>query len=147
MTRKSGLALSMLASVSLAATAAVAQGVSVGEQTFTTQLTGPAEAPVPGDPAGSGSATVTVNFAEREVCYELTVSGIDTPTAAHIHKGVAGVAGPVVVPLETPEDGTSEGCEQISAGLAAQILARPSRFYVNVHNEDFPAGAVRGQLG
>ena len=29
----------------------------------------------------------------------------------------------------------------------AQILANPAAYYVNVHNADYPGGAVRGQLG
>ena len=30
--------------------------------------------------------------------------------------------------------------------IAADILANPAGFYVNLHTADFPGGAVRGQL-
>jgi hypothetical protein len=33
-----------------------------------------------------------------------------------------------------------------SRELILEILQNPEGFYVNVHNADFPAGAVRGQL-
>jgi CHRD domain len=48
-----------------------------------------------------------------------------------------------VVPL--PEGETS-GCTTIVDDLAAAISADPEDFYVNVHNAEFPAGAIRGQL-
>jgi hypothetical protein len=110
-----------------------------------TQLTGAAEVPGPGDPDGSGEATITVDLATSEVCWSLSVSQINPAIAAHIHIGSATVAGPVVAPL-TPPDPTSSGC-QIDAALAAAIVADPANYYVNVHTADYPAGAIRGQLG
>lgn len=146
MAPQSIMALFILTSASLFATAAVGQSAAGGERSFTTTLTGAAEVPGPGHTDGTGSATVTVNVPKKQVCYELSVSGIGTPMAAHIHEGATGVAGPPVVTLETPETGSSNGCEDVTAKVAAQILARPSQYYVNVHTGDFPAGAVRGQL-
>jgi hypothetical protein len=136
------LALSFFASASLLASVAVAQPAARGERTFTTTLTGEAEVPGPGDEDGTGSATVTVSVPDREICYEITVSDIDAVTAAHIHDAPAGVAGGVFVGLEFPS-----GCVDVTASQAALILARPAQFYVNVHNADFPGGALRGQLG
>jgi hypothetical protein len=34
----------------------------------------------------------------------------------------------------------------VKRSLIRAILRRPRRFYVNVHTNDFPGGAVRGQL-
>jgi hypothetical protein len=74
------------------------------------------------------------------------VSGIAPATAAHIHVGAAGVAGPVVVPL-APPTGTSSGCVTgVSPELIKAITQNPQNYYVNVHNAEFPAGALRGQL-
>lgn len=113
---------------------------------LSTTLTGAAEVPGPGDPDGAGSAHITVNVGQTEVCYTLAVSGIDPATAAHIHIGAPDVAGPVVVPLAAPTSGSSSGCATVSRELAKDILKNPSDYYVNVHNAAFPAGAVRGQL-
>jgi hypothetical protein len=77
------------------------------------------------------------------------VEGIDPPiTAAHIHVGAAGTAPPdnVVVPLSAPTSGFSSGCTAVDCDLALAILQNPENYYVNVHNDDFPAGALRGQL-
>jgi hypothetical protein len=107
-------------------------------------LTGEQEVPGPGDPNGRGEAEVKVF--EAKVCYALKVKRIAPATAAHIHRGVRGVAGPIVVPLKPPTDGSSSGCVAISQALSKNLREHPARYYVNVHNEPFPDGAVRGQL-
>jgi hypothetical protein len=39
------------------------------------------------------------------------------------------------------------GCnENVKGSLIRQIARNPRGFYVNVHTEDFPGGAVRGQV-
>lgn len=115
---------------------------------LTAALTGAAEVPGPGDPDGSGTAVITVNRGQGEICFTITVSNITLPaTGAHIHLGPAGTAGPVVVPLTPPdESGTSSGCVSVDRELAKAIAKSPEAYYVNVHTQDFPAGAVRGQL-
>lgn len=109
-------------------------------------LTGAAEVPGPGDPDGSGTARVVANPGKAVVCYELRVRDIEPATAAHIHEGAPDVAGPVVVNLDPPTDGSSSGCVKVARALARDIARTPSDYYVNVHNTEFPAGAVRGQL-
>lgn len=112
--------------------------------TLIAELSGEAEVPEAGPIAGGGTATVTI--AGEELCYELHVEAVEEPEAAHIHEGAAGVAGDVVVPLEAPTDGSARGCTEVEQAVAEAILAEPSNYYVNVHNAEFPAGAVRGQL-
>jgi hypothetical protein len=112
--------------------------------TLEANLTGEQEVPGPGDPNGRGEAEVKVFKAK--VCYTLKVKRIAPATAAHIHRGVRGEAGPVVVPLKPPTDGSSSGCKKISRSLARNLKEHPARYYVNVHNRPYPEGAVRGQL-
>jgi CHRD domain len=120
---------------------------------FATTLTGAAEVPGPGDADASGTAFITLNQGQGEVCFELSWAGIDgTVVAAHIHVGPAGVAGPVVVPLlvGVALSGTdsASGCVSgVSEELLKAIRHDPENYYVNVHSSVFPAGAVRGQLG
>src|SRR5918997_6276150 len=72
------------------------------------ELTGEEEVPGPGDPDGSGSATIIV-IPPDTICYILTAEGIEPATAAHIHVGGPEVAGPVVQGLEPPTNGASGG--------------------------------------
>ena len=110
-------------------------------------LTGAEEVPGPGDPDGSGYVTIRLHRATGRVCWNLSVEDIDPATAAHIHVGAAGVAGPVVVTLSPPSDGHSKGCaEGVDRALIKNIIQHPEEYYVNVHNPAYPAGAVRGQL-
>ena len=125
---------------------ALASIAADGGRKFTTTLTGAAEVPGPGDPDGSGTATITLNHGQGQVCWELTVSDIAPATAAHIHVAPAGVAGPVVVPLSPPTSGSSSGCASADRDLIKAIIQNPEQYYVNVHNAEYPAGALRGQL-
>ena len=103
-----------------------------------------------GDPDGTGSALITINVGQGQLCWETSVSDISLPaSASHIHQAVEGIRGDIVVFL-SPPDGTGRavGCRLgIDPTLLRQILERPTTFYVNVHTSDFPAGAIRGQLG
>jgi hypothetical protein len=99
-----------------------------------------------GDPDGSGLARITLNAGQATVCWELTVRDIMPATAAHIHEAPAGQPGPIVVPLSPPTTGSSSGCTTASPTLIADIIENSEKYYVNVHNNEFPAGAVRGQL-
>ena len=110
------------------------------------ELTGEEEVPGPGDPDGSGSATIIVIPSTNTICYVLTAENIAPATAAHIHVGKRGEAGDVVVPLEPPTYGASGGCTQADPELVSNIQENPENYYVNVHNEPYPAGAIRGQL-
>jgi hypothetical protein len=107
-----------------------------------------------GDPNGRGEAYVFgVDGDATTLCYVLTVDKIATATAAHIHEGAPGENGPVVVNLAAPADGNAADCltegeagKFVGDQTVAEILANPQDYYVNVHNAEFPGGAIRGQL-
>ncbi|HZD03900.1 MAG TPA: CHRD domain-containing protein [Longimicrobiales bacterium] len=99
-----------------------------------------------GDDNGSGTAVVWLDVDMTRVCYDLQVDGITEATAAHIHQAPAGQDGPPVITLSAPTGGASTGCANVDAALIDELRRDPSAFYVNVHNPDFPGGAIRGQL-
>ena len=115
---------------------------------------------IAGDPNGRGEVYVFgIDGDPKTLCYVLTVDKIAPATAAHIHLAAAGSNGPVVVNLARPTDGNAADCltegEILASGApafpvegvtVAQILANPAAYYVNVHNADYPGGAIRGQL-
>jgi CHRD domain len=109
-------------------------------------LLGPNEVPTPGDPDGAGWAELRLNQGQGTISYHLYVEGIEPPRAAHIHIGVAGTPGGVVVPLMAPTNGMSMGVAEVDPELIKEIRKNPGNYYVNVHNAPYPGGALRGQL-
>jgi hypothetical protein len=121
-----------------------ATGIAVGSlRLFAVPLEGAQEAPTPGDPDGFGVALLAIDTTASTIEWLFDVNDIALPLiASHIHNAPPGVAGPVVVPLGTDFTGATAA----SVAVLANILADPSSFYVNLHNADYPGGALRGQL-
>jgi hypothetical protein len=146
--RKQLVLLAVLVLILSLALMAAAPGRGGKVVRYSTDLTGAAEVPGPGDSDGVGLAVITIRPKGAEVCWNLKVARITLPaTAAHIHVGDKNTAGPVVVPLSAPdENGRASGCTTVEKELLRNLLKTPENYYVNVHNADFPAGALRGQL-
>ena len=149
--RRTLVVLTLLAGLIVAAVPAIAGGAATAEtraRTLVATLTGDGEVP-PVASDGVGVAQVTVDKKKKTICYEITVDGI-TPTAIHIHSGVAGVNGPVVVDFGTFGDaisGRSQGCTtDIAKPVLRDIKDNPQNYYINVHTAAVPSGEIRGQL-
>jgi hypothetical protein len=130
------------------ASAPVRPGITVlppNATVLTADLSGAEEVPGPGAKDGTGTARLALT-PDGKVCADLATSRTDPPTAAHVHSGAKGVAGPVVIPLPTPKDGRASGCVDGDPAAVAKVIADPAGAYVNVHTAAQPAGAVRGQL-
>ncbi len=133
---------------------AVSQATTTGHLVvLRSTMLGANEVPRPGDPNASGTAVVILNARSGQVCYQIHVEGLSAPvTAGHIHVGAAGLAGPVKIPfpltppMTAPGSHTFSGCTTADPALIQAIIANPSDYYTNVHNAQFPGGALRGQL-
>lgn len=122
---------------------------AMGPMCLVAKMSGAEEVP-PGDPKGTGFAAITIDPVKNEVTFDVVVSGIKLPASAmHIHVGEAGKAGDVVVPAAKAPDASgavTSTTANVDPALIAKILDNPAGYYINVHNADFPKGAVRGQL-
>jgi hypothetical protein len=129
--------------------AGVAVAGSAGSvYTYKSSLTSGVEVPKPKGAAGAKgtfTATVTENGSTRLLKWKLTFSGLSgTAIAAHIHKGKAGVAGAVLVPLCGPCTSGKSG--QVKISKNAGDLLEHGPVYVNVHTAKNGGGEIRGQI-
>ena len=110
-------------------------------------MDGAEEIPGPGDSDGRGESKVRIKPRDNELCVDIEVKYIDQATAAHIHHAPKGSAGAVVVSLPIPNgEGEAEGCVSVDSALLEKIKNNPQDYYINVHNNSYPNGAIRGQL-
>jgi hypothetical protein len=138
--------------VALVAGVILVSGAGAASSTRVARMTGAQETD-PGDTNGTGRAVIRLDPSRGRVCFDLQWRRIEAPTLAHIHPGRRGVANPPVVTLfesMTPLPESIKGVRGCTGGhpraLLRDIRANPRDYYVNVHNEDFPNGAIRGQL-
>ncbi len=116
--------------------------------TLVAYMFGANERPNPGDPDGVGRAVVTINDDTNTVCVASQFTGIDMRlTGYHIHIAPPGSAGPIVIHLRVPTGQTDYQCHVVTnEALLDNIAANPEQYYINLHNQPFPGGALRDQL-
>lgn len=114
---------------------------SAAPATLATTLSGANET-AGGDPDGTGTFSVEVDADAGDFCYTLKAAEIGKFTAAHVHSGAAGSDGAPVLTIDLAED----MCIAAEPDLLRPMVANPADYYVNVHSDEFPKGALRGQL-
>ena len=97
-----------------------------------------------GPPAAHGIVNLNLKSGPGQVCWTFQLAGVSKTFAAHIHKGRAGVSGPVFIALG--KTFKAKGCTSAPKKQIEAVESNPNAFYVNVHNAKFPNGIVRGQL-
>ena len=92
-----------------------------------------------------GKGTFSATISGHKLKFTLKFSGLTgAASAAHIHLGAKGKAGPVIIPLCGPCKTKVTGTVAVSASMLKKIEA--GKTYVNVHTAKFPNGEIRGQL-
>lgn len=100
-----------------------------------------------GDPDGFGQMGITLDPTTGDVCFGSNITGTATPTAARVHAGGEGSNGAVVFDLPTPPVGSSpQLCTTVDPSILAPVVADPTQFHVLVTTDEYPDGALRGQL-
>ena len=117
-------------------------GVAWAATKFAATLNGD-NVPGGGDTDGWGRARVRVGDTSNTICVDLEVRSIGHVTSATLNRGSE-----QVVRLDRPggRDQDSGDCDSIGDSLADDIQAHPGEFYVVVATDEFPNGALRGQL-
>ena len=137
-------ATAIAGSLALLGLLGVASPAQAETKTLTAAMTAAEETP-PGPQGATGAATMAIDLAQSTLCYEISWSKeVENPNAGHIHKGGKGMAGPAVVSFQLPDK--AKGCMPVDKATLEAIAKDPAGHYVNVHNNKYPAGAVRGQL-
>ncbi len=132
--------------IALLAVGAVASPAGASTVVLRSTLSGTRSVPFPGNPNGTGGIFMIINDDTNRVCTLVWVRDIATPTGAHIHFGAEGEVGGHAIDLNTPTYGASFTCLVASKALVEQLISEPETFYANIHNAEYPDGALRGQL-
>lgn len=109
----------------------------------------PADGKAVNDPDGFAAAFLQPKG--NAVDYSVAWVNIGAPALGHLHQGQFGQNGPVKVSLFTtavPQNifAVSGTANDVDPAITSEIRSNPTGFYANLHTEEFPGGAVRGQL-
>ncbi len=136
-------AAAMVALLSAGCTTMEKMGESMGFGGNETTLTGAEEAP-PVSTKASGKSKIAVAD-DKSISGTVTISDM-TATAAHIHQGVKGKNGPVIIPLTKTSDMAFSVPANAKLTEAQFAAYKAGNLYVNVHSAAYPNGEIRAQL-
>src|SRR5215204_4800699 len=115
---------------------------------FSAKLEGAQETP-PVTTSATGVASLVLNRTRDTIFVNVSVAGLSGAiTGAHIHEGLPGVAGPIVVNLMPFLSGNKIMGIITGADLTQTTIAKylNGQYYVNVHTAANPNGEIRGQI-
>jgi hypothetical protein len=117
-----------------------------GETVFVASLRGSEEVP-PISSAATAQASLILSADRDQIRYRVAFAGL-TPTAGHVHRGIAGSNGPVAAALSAAAAGANtgviEGTFAIDAAGVQDLALR--QLYVNLHSDAHAGGEIRGQV-
>lgn len=140
--RGGAMAMGVALLVGSALTAGVAPSAA-GAQVAPTRLEASLQGSSAADPDGQGQAVFRLFKGKRKVCATVSWSKIATPTAAHIHRRSDGG---IVVDLTGSVTGGPRCARKVPGPVIRRLVNNPNRYYFNVHNDPYPAGAIEGTL-
>ncbi|HET7030455.1 MAG TPA: CHRD domain-containing protein [Candidatus Limnocylindrales bacterium] len=116
-------------------------------------MSGDQVVPGPGDPDAAGTVEVDLSIdpdvpAGGAVCTFWNILDVDPATSAEIRAGAPGSAGEPYLTVTPPdEEGFGGDCvRDLEPSIVQAIVDDPSGFFVQVANDAFPDGAIRGRI-
>lgn len=119
-----------------------------GHVQFSARLNGAQEVPAVITDA-QGVASLTLNTTRDTLCIRGNFTGLSGGImGAHIHDGMAGMNGPVLVDLTPFLSGNTLEAQLTGAAITPSIVAAHIRgaLYLNIHTAANPNGEIRGQI-
>jgi hypothetical protein len=144
----------ILGGAALALALVPAAALAAGPEAFDATLDGASEVPAVATSA-TGYGWVAISSDGTSLTYYVEYSGLSGPvSAAHIHVGAPGTAGPIIFPLTagpSPMSGTLTAADfqpggGVTSFAAALDAIRNGQTYINLHTAANPAGEIRGNL-
>ncbi|MER5502285.1 CHRD domain-containing protein [Streptomyces sp. NPDC002561] len=128
---------------------AAAEAARAPAVSLVARLAGDQDGPTRGDRDGRAVALVKVKG--DRVTFALTWNGIGRPTGGHLHQDRPGSGGGVKAELFGTAMPASVNSAAGQTSVSSAVLARrlrtdPGGFFIDLHSEEFPRGAVRGRL-
>ena len=143
--KKALVTLAVMALTAALAAGGLAAVQKEGIKKLSAKLTAAREVPKPKGVPAAAAGTFTGTLRDKKLTFRLTFSHLSGKAfAAHIHKGKAGTAGPVIVPLCGPC--TSPVSKTVTVTSQARNAIEHAATYVNVHTPKNKGGEIRGQI-
>lgn len=141
------LVVAALAVALVASTSATASAKT--QERFTRPLDSAQVVPGPGDPDGSGGVFIFLDRQDGRFCVFVNTTNVSTPfISVDLHRAPEGEVGSVVVEVFGPTtDPDPSRCMDLDRKLVKDISKHKEDYYIDIHNDEFPGGAIRGQLG
>ena len=92
----------------------------------------------------SGNATASYNSDTKVLSVTLNSAGL-VAISAHIHKGTAGMSGPILYAFAAPYN-SQIYLTTLPLELSQEADLFANGLYIDVHSDSYPNGEIRGQL-
>ena len=143
--KKALVTLAVLALAAALAAGGLAAVQKEGVKKLSAKLTAAREVPKPKGVPSAAAGTFTGTLRGKKLTFRLTFAHLTgKATAAHIHNGRAGKAGPVLVPLCGPCK--SPVVKTVTVTSDQRDAIEHGATYVNVHTKKNAGGEIRGQI-
>jgi hypothetical protein len=110
---------------------------------LTARLSGVSQ--IAGDADGSGTAKILLNAAQSQLCYEVVVNNIATPSNITIFSNATSKLASFAIASESAKSPMTQ-CAVVEREKLMDIARNPASYFVSVQNTEYPNGALRGQL-